>query len=80
MRPERRAGGRRGGGPGGGEFGLAAVAPERADGRDPVAAGADDVVLAVAPHDARLGGDSLLDENVGDEVALVVEAAVELAP
>ena len=65
------------GGAGGAQFGLAAVAPERADRRNAVPARADHVVLAVAPHDAGPGREPLFGEDVGDEVALVVEPAVE---
>ena len=65
------------GGAGGAEFGLAAVAPQRADGRDGVPARADHVVLAIAPHRAGFGREPLLGEDMGDEVALVVETPVE---
>ena len=73
MRAERRR-------PGLAKLLFAAVTPKRADGRDRVPPRGDDIVLAIAPHDAIAGVDPALAKNMGDEVALVLETAVEFGP
>src|SRR5260370_35309131 len=57
---------------------LAAIAPKRADGRDPMPARRDHVVLAIAPHATIAGLESLALENMDDQIALVLIAAAEL--
>src|SRR5208337_4820843 len=57
---------------------LAAEAPQGADGRYVMPARPDDVVLAIAPHDAVAGVEPTLGKDMGDELALVLAAAVEL--
>ena len=59
------------------QFVFAAESPKRADRRNRVPPCAGDVVPAVAQHDAVSRIESLFGENVGDEVSLVLEAAVE---
>ena len=59
------------------KFLFAAVTPQRADGRDRVPSRRDDIVPAVAPHDAIAGVEPALAENMGDEVALVLATAIE---
>ena len=40
----------------------------------------NDVVPAVAPHDAVAGVEAALAKDMGDELALVLETAVEFGP
>ena len=56
----------------------AAVAPQRADGRNPMPARGQDVMLAIAPHAAIVGLEPLALENVSDQVRLVLKAPAEL--
>src|SRR4051794_24794133 len=60
------------------ELGLIAIAIEHADCGHAVAAGANDVVAAVADHDGVLRIDFGLGERVAEQVALVDARAVEL--
>ena len=56
----------------------AAVAPQRADGRDSMPARGQDVMLAIAPHAAIVGLEPLTLEDVTNKVGLVLKAATKL--
>lgn len=63
---------------GGGEFFRATEAPKHADARHGILVRGDDVVRAVADHDAIAGGNAGFGEDMADEITLVVARAVFL--